>query len=167
MSLPSQALDDFAPAFFAQSSNRLVDRIVAEVATYTAKAGIKAPVRSMSSLILLDDRAYTVTELAAALGMSHAGAIKAVNALVKAQLVERGRDPDDKRRKPLTLTQAGRTAARETRALLEPTRAVYAQLFEEVGADLDAGVRAMHAALDRRSFAERLKDEAGERAAGE
>lgn len=150
----------FAPAFFGLKSNRLVDRLVAEGGDYARLAGVRAPVRAMSSLLLLDQKPRTVTELAAALKMTHAGAIKASRLLVDAGLVERGTDPEDARRKPLALTAAGREAAIETRRFLDPVRAAYADLFEEIGVDVYAAVVALDAALDRKSFDARLADAA-------
>ncbi|MEQ8405368.1 MAG: MarR family transcriptional regulator [Oceanicaulis sp.] len=150
----------FAPAFFGLACDRLVDRIVAEGGAYAQRAGLSPPVRSMSSLMLLDQKPRTVTELASALRMTHAGAIKAAGLLINAELVERTGDPADRRRKVLSLTPAGRNAARETALFLELVRAAYGTLFEEIGVDLYAAVAKLDKALDQKSFDQRLEEAA-------
>lgn len=150
----------FAPAFFGLACDRLVDRIVAEGGAYAQRVGLSPPVRSMSSLMLLDQKPRTVTELAAALRMTHAGAIKAAGLLIDAGLVERTGDPSDRRRKVLSLTRAGQDAARETAEFLEMVRAVYASLFKEIGVDVYVAVGALEQALDRKSFDKRLEESA-------
>ncbi|MEM1080362.1 MAG: MarR family transcriptional regulator [Pseudomonadota bacterium] len=156
----NENLAQFAPAFFGLSCARLVDQLVAEGAAYAEAAGVKAPVRSISSLMLLSEQALTVTELASALGISHVGAIKAIDGLIKADLVQRTQDPDDGRRKPLTLSKAGETAVEETRAFMEVARATYQALFEEIGTDAYRVISDLNEALDRRSFRLRLAEQA-------
>lgn len=153
-------LSAFAPAFFGLACNRVVDRIVAEGGAYARRMGVSAPVRSMSCLLLLEQKPRPVTDLASALGMTHAGAIKASGALIEAGLVRRGSDPADRRRKPLALTAEGHAAARETRGFIEPVRLAYADLFEEIGTDVLAAIEALDAALDRKDFDQRLTEAA-------
>ncbi|MCR9130095.1 MAG: MarR family transcriptional regulator [Alphaproteobacteria bacterium] len=112
--------------------------------------------------MLLDQGAMTVTELAAALGMTHAGAIKASRQLIDAGLVERMADPGDRRRKPLGLTREGRKSAAEARRFIELARHAYVALFEEIGVDLYSAIQAMNAALDRQGFDQRLAEAAAQ-----
>lgn len=146
----------YAPAFLGLMSNRLIDRIVEEGGRYAETSGVRAPVRFMSSLLLLADREQSVTELARALGMTHAGAIKAVQTLEKEGLAVRRDDPCDGRRKIIGLTEQGRSAAQEADAFMKRARAAYQTLFEEIGVDLYAAITAANAALDRADFGARL-----------
>ena len=134
---------EMAPGFIGLLLGRIVDRLVEEGAQPAREAGIAAPPRTFSMIMLLARASQTVTELAQRLGVTHAAVIKTERMLEKLGLVERGQDAGDARRKPLCLT------ARVSR--------VYAGLFDEIGVDLFAAARAFDAALDREGFAERYR----------
>ena len=66
----------------------------------------------VKALVALAQDELTVKELAERLGLSLPGASRAVDALVCRGLLDRREDPDDRRQKRLTCTDAGRDALR-------------------------------------------------------
>ena len=66
----------------------------------------------------LGRRPLTIAEVAESLGLSHSAASRAVDRLVRDGLVHRREDPEDRRRKHLTLTPAGAALIGEMEALL-------------------------------------------------
>ncbi|MGD9694311.1 MAG: MarR family winged helix-turn-helix transcriptional regulator [Thermoleophilia bacterium] len=85
----------------------------------------------------------TGAELARRAGVTPAAVSQLIAALGAAGLVERGRGEDDRRRQPLALTAAGRTALGAADA------AIAARLEELVGALAPHEARALAEALDR------------------
>ena len=147
---------EMAPGFVGLLLGQIVDRLVEEGAAVAREAGIEAPVRTFSMIMLLSRDSRTVTELAQRLGVTHAGVIKTEKLLGGLGLVERGQDDGDARRKPLRLTAKGRAEAERIAAFMARANRVYAGLFEEIGADMFQLACAMDAALDREGFAERI-----------
>jgi DNA-binding MarR family transcriptional regulator len=68
-----------------------------------------------------------LTELAAAAGMTRPSMLELVDELEDLGLVERRRDPTDRRAKLIVLTPAGRSAIRAGRALIDRIEADYAR----------------------------------------
>ncbi|WP_291845620.1 MarR family transcriptional regulator [Maricaulis sp.] len=148
--------DEMAPGFLGLLLGSLVERLVEDGSEPAQAAGITAPLRSFSMLLLLSRADQSVTELARRLGVTHAAVIKTSRVLERSGLVCRGEDPDDARRKPLCLTPAGRTQSLRIEAYMQRANAVYADLFAEIGVDLFAAARAFEAALIKESFGHRL-----------
>lgn len=152
-----RVLGAYAPAFFGLLANRLIDHIVETGASVAVEQQIGAPVRAMSTLLLLTEGPLTVTELATRLGVSHPGAIKTTRDLISRGLLRRSVDPSDMRRRPLALTGEGEGAVRRTQEFITHAQTVYRELFDEIGVDVHAALTAMEDALSRRSFGARLK----------
>ena len=149
---------DLAPGFLGLLLGQLVDRLVEEGAGPAEAAGIRAPLRTFSMMMLLARADQSVTELARRLGVTHAAVIKTSRALNRLGFLARGDDPGDARRKPLTLTAAGRDEAARIQAFMDRTNAVYAELFAESGMDVFAAAKAFEVALDRKGFAARFNE---------
>lgn len=147
---------EMAPGFIGLLLGRIVDRLVEEGVQPAREAGIAAPPRTFSMIMLLARASQTVTELAQRLGVTHAAIIKTERTLEKLGLVERGQDDGDARRKPLCLTAQGRAEAARIADFMARVNRVYAELFDEIGVDLFAAARAFDAALDREGLAARL-----------
>lgn len=147
---------EMAPGFVGLLLGRIVDRLVDEGVPPAQEAGIAAPPRTFSMIMLLARSSQTVTELAQRLGVTHAAIIKTERTLEKLGLVERGQDTGDARRKPLCLTAQGEAEAARIAEFMARVSRVYAGLFDEIGVDLFAAARAFDAALDREGLAARL-----------
>lgn len=152
-------IHSYAPAFFGLAASRLIDRIVDEGGEAARRAGLTAPVRTYSMLIVLQEEALTVTEIAARLGVTHAAVIKQSKPLLAARLIARKQDAADRRRMPLSLTEKGRREAAKVVSFMKAAQRVYQNLFEEVGADLFEAILRFDAALDRAPFNQRMETE--------
>ncbi len=147
-----------APGFLGLLLGRLVDRLVEDGEAPAEAAGIRAPLRTFSMMLLLAQADQSVTELARRLGVTHAAVIKTSRALDALGYLARGDDPEDARRKPLTLTGAGQAEAERIRHFMDRIKVVYAELFREIGVDVFAAAQALDAALDRKGFAARFNE---------
>ena len=150
------ALDDYAPAFLGMIMSRLVDEIVAAGSATARALSIDLPPRSMSIITLLAERERTVTEIAAAVGQTHAAVIKNMKPLAERGLVARKDDASDGRRKPYALTPHGREIARTLDTLLRAGAAAFRELFEETGIDLYDAILRTDEALKRQSMEQRM-----------
>jgi DNA-binding MarR family transcriptional regulator len=150
------ALDAYAPAFLGMIMSRLVDEIVAAGGTTARALSLDLPPRSMSIIALLAERERTVTEIAVAVGQTHAAVIKNMKPLAEGGLVTRYDDRSDGRRKPYGLTGKGQEIAGQTDHLLKAAANAYDELFEEIGIDLYDAVMRADGALRRRSMQERM-----------
>lgn len=148
---------EMAPGFLGLLLGRLVDRLVEDGSGPAEAAGIRAPVRTFSMIMLLDRADQSVTELARRLGVTHAAVIKTSRALGSLGFLARGEDAADARRKPLRLTLAGRAEAARIESYMARVGKVYADLFEEIEGDLFTVAQAFDAALDRDGFASRMQ----------
>lgn len=149
--------DEYAPAFFGRLATHVIDRIVEGGVPVAEEQGIIAPVRTFSTMTLLNHGALGVTDIAQALGITHAAVIKYIRTLSELGLVERGRDKQNARRRPVFLTDKGRAQARLIDRYMRRIGEVYEELFEEIGIDVYEGIRRMNDALDRRDFGKRLE----------
>lgn len=151
--------DEYAPAFFGRMVTHVIDRIVEGGAPIAEEQAIVAPVRTFSTMTLLNHGALGVTEIAQALGITHAAVIKYIRTLSDLGLVERGRDKQNARRRPIFLTETGKAQAKLIDLYMRRIAEVYTQIFEEIGIDVYEGVRRMNDALDKRDFGQRMKDD--------
>jgi len=147
---------EMAPGFMGLLLGQLVDRLVEAGNGPADAAGIRAPVRSFSMLILLAGGDQSVTELAKRLGVTHAAVIKTARTLDGLGFLGRGDDPADARRKPLGLTADGRREAALVATYMTRVSEVYREMFDEIGVDLFAAVCAFEGALQREGFASRF-----------
>lgn len=144
--------------FLAHRLRRMSEQFVDDYAAWLTEAGISAPARGLSTLLLLDRQGpHSVTEIAGRIRLSHPLIIKLVAQLEGAGLVETLADPTDRRRRPIALTPFGRQQVARTEAASAVISAAYRELFAEVGVDLlDAAQRA-EAAVIREPFTARLR----------
>ena len=150
---PAQA---YAPAFFAFVAIQLTDRITTEGARFSAAMGLEIPVNTMSTIMTLKHGPASVTEIADALNVSHVAVIKTTRILIDKGILMRSSDPEDGRRKPLSLTASGKHVATDVSLVIEKAQIAYRQLFEEIGVDVHDALAKMNTALDRVSFEQRL-----------
>jgi len=149
--------------FFAHRLRRLSETLVAAAPDWLPQAGVTAPPKAGSTLLLLaQEGGLSVTEIAARLRLSHPLIIRLVRELSGRGLVKTAQDPADGRRRPVTLTAAGRAEAARLLQLNAQIAAAYRDLFEDAGVDGLAAIERLEAALARRGYAERLRQAARE-----
>jgi DNA-binding MarR family transcriptional regulator len=120
-----------------------------------------SPYRSNWSPVLLslaDQPGLSIKQLAALHGVKHASMSQRVASMVTAGLLATS-EGDDARTRVVSLTPAGRRTLEFAHREWEATEAAIAALDEETGHLLVAAGEALAAALERRSFADRLRDQ--------
>ncbi|WP_417484448.1 MarR family winged helix-turn-helix transcriptional regulator [Maricaulis salignorans] len=103
----------------------------------------------------------SVSALAERLGLSHQLASQRLRWLVKEGLVVIGDDPEDRRRRLVSLTSAGQTEGDKLQAFLPRLERAYSDLFDEIGMDLHTGMVDARAALLARPLLTRMQTETG------
>jgi DNA-binding MarR family transcriptional regulator len=144
--------------FLAHRLRRMSEQFVDGYAAWLTEAGISAPARGLSTLLLLDrEGPHSVTEIAGRIRLSHPLIIKLVRQLEGAGLVETTADPTDRRRRPIALTAAGREQAQRVEAASAVISAAYRELFSEIGVDLLSAATKIEAATAKEPFTARLR----------
>lgn len=149
---------EYAPGFFGLLASRVMDAIMESGVKAARDFGIRAPVRTFSTMVLLKREAMTVTEIAQHLGVTHAAVIKHSRVLEEMGLIERSRDPRDARRRPFALSDQGRAEAARIDDFMAKAARLYQALFDDIGIDVFEGLRRMESGLADRDFATRMRD---------
>jgi len=155
--------DDFlsglGPAALSQILRRLQEKLTAQNQARFHEMGIPIPPVAVSTLIMLDRKGgLSVSEIAEGLRLSHPRVLKFAAMLENPGLITVKPDPEDGRRKILTLTGAGQELARKLDADRQRLNAVMADLFTEIGVDLASAVKAADGALGRKPLSERMAE---------
>jgi DNA-binding MarR family transcriptional regulator len=136
---PLDFLGDLRPGFVAHLAERLVDAICTETQRFADAAGIVAPVKTHSALLyLLICGPASLVEIARSDGQSHQLAASRLAPLEALGLIERSTDPNDLRRKPYKLTEAGHEEAAKVRSAIAAHAQAQRELARETGLDLMA-----------------------------
>jgi DNA-binding MarR family transcriptional regulator len=142
---------------FAHRLRRLSESLVEACGAWLPEAGVTAPPKAGSTLLLLAASGpLTVTEIATRLRLTHPLIVKLTRELEGLGLVSVEQDPADGRRRPVSLTPAGRRQADRLAEVNRALAAAYGELFAEAGADAFAAIERVEAALARRDFGARL-----------
>jgi len=149
------------PAAFLLRLSRLHDLISAQLQEALTASGQDLKSHTTGVLNLLHHGGpATITALSEGMGVSHQLVSQRLTPLLKAGLVEQEPDPEDGRRKRISLTPAGVQQAQALQAFLNQLDRAYLELFEELGVDLDALIPRVQTALETRPLSKRLKDHA-------
>ncbi|KAB8168042.1 MarR family transcriptional regulator [Lysobacter maris] len=136
---------------------RLSERIDREVAQFYAELGVEFEQRWYGTLNLLDQfDSLTVGELSEALGIRHVSVSQTRDSLHKAGLVETTADPEDARRRKLSLSRKGRTLVNRLRPAWAALSAAAEALDREAGGVVKMLDR-LECALEKRSVCDRAK----------
>ncbi|WP_440958580.1 MarR family winged helix-turn-helix transcriptional regulator [Oceanicaulis sp. LC35] len=147
------------PAAFLLRLSRLEDLLSDQLQAALGAAGHDLKTQTTGVLNLLHHGGPApITALSEAMGVSHQLVSQRLTPLLKAGLVELKPDPEDGRRKQVSLTRAGALQAEALQAFLDQLDQAYLDLFEELGVDLDALVSRAQAALTRRALSQRMAE---------
>ncbi len=131
------SFEEYGNAFLAVHLHRLRELVSAQCDKLYKDGGSKIPSHCTSLLLILPGNSnLSVMQLAAHLDYSHQLINQRVGILENLNLIERLPDSDDKRRKIIRLTPAGKREARKVRKLLEDIRYAIDQLVTELDVDL-------------------------------
>lgn len=135
---------------------RLSERIDREATAAYARRGIAFEQRWYGPMALLDTRGpLSVTEIARALGISHAAVSQVRRSLSAAGLVESVPDEADGRRSILSLSVAGSALVRRLWPLWDAINQAGDTLNREAG-DVAAALDRLEGALNRQSLSARI-----------
>lgn len=144
---------------FAHRLRRLSEALVDSLREWRPEAGVTAPPKASSTLLLLlAVGPLAVTQIAARLKLTHPLIIQLTRELGRLGLVEVNQDPDDGRRRLVSLTPAGKREAENVKKLHRAVDTVYREIFSEIDIDAYAAVAEVERALKRRSLVSRLND---------
>ena len=157
----SDFVESLGLPLFAHRLRRLSESLVEAVRQWLPQMGVTAPPKAGSTLLLLDAAGpLTVTEIATRLRLTHPLIIKLTRELEVLGLVRIDQDVRDGRRRPVSLTVAGRRQAARLAEVNQRLDRVYRQLFAEAGVDGFAAIVEIERALTARSFTQRLAETA-------
>jgi DNA-binding MarR family transcriptional regulator len=158
-------MDDFihqqGPAFLAHLLRRLSDELVRAASEWYPEMGVRAPPRTASTLLLLQDRGpLGVTQIAELIRQSHPLVIGWIKQLASLEFIETRADPRDGRRSVIVLTAAGRAEVRRLRRALVFMGRASQRLTDETSGDLFQALAHMDQTTRREPFVNRLRREA-------
>lgn len=153
---------DFLAAAGAQAIGgrlrRLSDLIDGQTRQAYADQGIEFEQRWFGVLMqIIIHKTVSVSDIADALRISHVSVSQSCTSLIKAGLVNKVKDPNDKRRSILSLTDEGQDFSAKLRPLWDALNDVAVALDKEAGGVVDILAR-LETALTQTSIAERVKD---------
>jgi DNA-binding MarR family transcriptional regulator/GNAT superfamily N-acetyltransferase len=142
----------------ASRLHRLADSLQRDVTDVYAELGLDFQARWFPVLVGLRRRdPLTVTGLAARLDLSHQAVSKTIRLLRDRGLVDEVPDPDDARRRRLTLSRQGRRLCQRLDAVWAEIRLANRDLLAEAGVDLLPQLDRLERALAGDSMAARVR----------
>lgn len=143
--------------FLGRDADAFSTLVAKQIEAVFAQVGIIIPVKScslLSSLATIEPA--SAADLAKALGQSHQLILQKIPALLDSDLILRGRDAKDGRRKIFSLTAEGKLQLDRLRKLSPAIATIYAELYDELGVDLRAALEEASRRLRERTLMERI-----------
>lgn len=146
-------------AFLSNKLLRLVELIGQQGNELLGEAEIIIPSNAVACLLFIGDKGQaSLVEVAAALHEAHQLTSQRVEALLELGLLERQDDPNDRRRKTLSLTRRGKDQYQRLLARLSEIEKAFASLYGEIGHDLPTILETAMDALRRKPLLDRIRD---------
>jgi DNA-binding MarR family transcriptional regulator len=157
----SDFIESLGLPLFAHRLRRLSESLVEGGRQWLPYAGVTAPPKAGSTLLLLAAAGpLSVTEIATRLRLTHPLIIKLTRELSELGLVRIEQDARDGRRRPVSLTAEGLWQAALLKDVNRRLAVVYQQIFEQAGVDGFAAVVAIERVLADRDFLQHLAETA-------
>ena len=145
-------------AFVANRLSALVDLIAQQGDLLLQDAELSIPSRAVSCVLLVGDQGQlSAADIAKALQQPHQLATQRVEALLELGLLKRIDDPQDGRRKILTLSARGRDQYARLKVRLAEAEQAFLDLFAEIDCELPAVVERAISALLSRPLLQRIQ----------
>lgn len=146
-------------AFLSNKLLRLVELIGQQGNALLGEAEITIPSNAVACLLFIGDKGQaSLVEIAAALDEAHQLTSQRVEALMDLGLLERQDDPNDRRRKALSLTRKGKVQYDRLLARLGEIENAFSGLYAEIGHDLPNILETAMDALRRKPLLERIRE---------
>lgn len=144
----------------ATRMRRLSDRFLQGVGTAFRERGVDFEPRwVMLYYLLAHQGSVSITDAARALGISHPAVHATARELLRAGYVAEQTDPADRRRRLLTLTEAGQAVRATMEELWNDVRAAAEEVVRESGCDVLTALNRLEWELDRTPFQQRIRDQ--------
>lgn len=148
---------DLHDAFLGNLLIRLLDAIEVQGDELYDRAGLSFPPRASSTILLISESdGVTTADIARELHQPHQLATQRVETLIASGLLRRKADPEDARRKKLTLTHKGRREAALLQETLSDAQEMFQDVYDEIGANLAEYAFLAMDALTRSSMCDRI-----------
>ncbi len=146
---PFEQVDALGSSFLGLQLYQLLTVIDVQGSEMLSQMEVEVPSRVASSLMILKmNGPMSVTELGTALNMTHQLMAHRVQLLKELKLINTKPDPKDKRKQLFHLTAKGKKLTEQLETVTKQAENAYADLFEELGADLyDLLIKARKALL--------------------
>lgn len=156
-------MDDFiknlGTPFMAHVLRRLYDDFLENIELWYEEIGVRAPPRTHSTMVALEEKPMGMTELAGKLRQSHQLVLTWVRQLARLGFVETDKDPGDGRRTVLSLTEQGRAELAKHRHADALIGRAYERLMREADASVFEALWRIEEACRTESLLERLRVE--------
>jgi len=150
---------EFGAMAFASRLKRLSDRLKAEATKLYRANGVEFNDSwFLVAFVLSENEGITVTEIADALGISHAAISQMAAAMERKKLLVSRSDTRDKRRTLLRLTQKGRSAVDAMRPIWNAVGECTDELLASTGKDPLPAISAIEERLDEKSLFDRVTE---------
>lgn len=144
-------------AFLSNKLLRLVDLIALQGDDLLREAEITIPSRAVACTLFIGDKGQaSLADIAKALDEPHQLTAQRVEGLIQLDLLERRDDPDDRRRKALTLTRKGKAQYQLLLVRLAEIERALSDLYAEIGFDLSEILETAIGALRRTPLLDRI-----------
>lgn len=149
-------------AFVSNKLLRLVELIALQGEDLLRDAEITIPSRAVACTLFVGDKGQvSLADIAKALNEPHQLTAQRVEGLIQLGLLERKDDPDDRRRKALSLTRKGKAQHQRLLVRLTEIEQALSDLYAEIKCDLPAVLESAMDALHRTPLLDRIRKRAG------
>ena len=156
------------PLALGSRLKNLSDRLMKEMSTIYRQLGVEFEPRWFTIFqVVLQQDEIAVTEIADVLGLTHPAVVQVVNILERKGLVAARQDPEDRRRRLVTLTEEGRCLVNQLEPLWEDVRQATTELLSETDPSLLSALDSLEKALERKSSYRRIRERTSQRLEGD
>ncbi len=155
-------IEDLGAQAFASRLRRISERLMSDAGQLYKAVGVDFEPRTFPVIALLArrDRA-SVTEIAEELAVSHAAASQMVRSLESKGWLRAAVDPQDRRRRWLSLSARGRREITRLEPVWDAIRIATEEILAAVSVDLLRGLGKLEVEIQRRSLFERASAQLG------
>lgn len=122
--------------------------------------GISLHANKISIVLAINAKgALSSTEISQHIGISRQLIESRLKSSVKDGFLTQSQDPKDSRKKIYDISEGSKSEAARIVSIMKDFEKVYAVLWDEIGVDLEIGLKLMEKALSRTSLVHRLCDE--------
>ncbi len=152
-----EQVDSLGSSFLGLQLHQLLSIINSQGDVLLQQQNIDIPSRTASTIMLIKNNdSMSVTELGAALDMSHQLVGHRIKLLKSKEIITEIKDRKDKRKSVLVLTESGKMVAQYLENIIRQVEKAYEDLFEELGVNVFEIIKKAKKALSNKTILQRL-----------